>query len=209
MSFIGFTIWFLISAVIVGATLWSTSILFSQKRAWQAFAKKHRMAYDKGRFFSSPSITGHMEGFRVAFFAAERQALDVRQRRMLTAMEITFPGGLVDGGAVGTGEMLPFLNSLAALHPFTPKNGNWDANLHFYVRNDDVVQAWLSDDRLSHIISIVGTKNSDNLMIFDGEQAVIRIETRDPLADPDKMEKAALRIIRHAKALTAPSNSNE
>lgn len=201
MSFIGFTVWFLISAILIGATVWSASILMKQKRAWEAFAKKHKMVFDKGRFFSSPSVTGHMEGFRISFFAAERQAMDVRQRRMMTAMEITFPQGLLDGGAIGTTEMLPFLNSLSALHPLTPKSANWDSSLHFYARNDDAVQAWLTDERVAHIVGIVGTKHSDNLMIFDDQQAVIRIETRDPLSDADKMEKAAMRLIRHAKGL--------
>lgn len=201
MSFIGFTVWFLISAVLIGATVWSASILLKQKRAWESFAKKHRLVFEKGRFFSSPTVSGHMEGFRVALFAAERQALDVRQRRMLTAMEITFPAGLIDGGAVGTEEMLPFLNSLGALHPYMPENASWDKSLHFYARNDDTIKTWLTDERVAHIMAIVGTKNSDNLLMFDDTQALIRIETRDPLADSDKMEKALLRLIKHAKGL--------
>lgn len=203
MSFLGFTIWFVVSAVLIGATVWSASILMKQKRAWQAFAKKHKMAFEKGRFMASPSITGHMEGYRVSFFTAERQALDVRDRRMMTALEISMPKGLVDGAAIGTTEMLPFLNGLSALQPYTPKSDAWDKNLHFFARNIEVLEPWLTDERLTHISAIVGTKNSDNLMMFDAEQAVIRLETRDPLSDPDKMEKAALRLIHHAKALSA------
>lgn len=203
MSFLGFTIWFVISAILIGATLWSTSILLKQKRAWEAFAKKHKMAYDKGRFMSSPSVTGHMQGYRVALFSAERQALDVRQRRMMTALEITLPGGLVDGAAVGSTEMLPFLNSLTALKPYTPKSEIWSGDLHFFARNIDILEAWLTDERLTHIVAIAGTKNSDNLFMFDDVQGIIRIETRDPLSDPDKIEKAAMRLIKHAKALSA------
>ncbi len=203
MSFVGFTVWFLISAVLIGATAWSAHILLTQKRAWEAFAKKHRLVFEKGRFFSSPTVSGHMDGFRVALFAAERQALDVRQRRMLTAMEITFPAGLIDGGAVGTTEMLPFLNSLSALHPYTPDNANWDKSLHFYARNDEAIKAWLTDERVGHIVAIVGTKNSDSLLMFDETQALIRLETRDPLTDVDKMEKAIARLIKHAKGLAA------
>lgn len=203
MSFLGFTIWFVISAILIGATLWSTSILLKQKRAWEAFATKHKMAYDKGRFMSSPSVTGHIQGYRVALFAAERQALDVRQRRMMTALEITLPSGLVDGAAVGSTEMLPFLNSLTALKPYTPKSEIWNNDLHFFARNIDILQAWLTDERLTHIVAIAGTKNSDNLFMFDDGQGIIRIETRDPLSDPDKIEKAAMRLIKHAKALSA------
>jgi hypothetical protein len=203
MSFLGFTIWFVISAILIGATLWSTSILLKQKRAWEAFAKKHKMAYDKGQFMSSPSVTGHMQGYRVALFAAERQALDVRQRRMMTALEITLPGGLIDGAAIGSTEMLPFLNSLTALKPYTPKSEIWNGELHFFARNIDILEAWLTDERLTHIVAIAGTKNSDNLFMCDDVQGIIRIETRDPLSDPDKIEKAAMRLIKHAKALSA------
>lgn len=203
MTFLGFTIWFIISAILIGASLWSASILFKQKRAWQAFAKKYKMAYEKGRFMSSPSISGHIEGYRVAFFAAERQALDVRDRRMLTALEITFPKGLVDGAAIGTTEMLPFLNTLSSLQVYTPKSEVWDKSLHFFARNIEVLEPWLTEDRLTAIVAIVGTKNSDNLLMFDDKQAVLRIETRDPLSNVEKMEKATMRLIKLAKALSA------
>lgn len=203
MTFIGFTVWFIISAILIGASLWSASILLKQKRAWQAFAKKYKMAYEKGRFLSSPSITGHIEGYRVAFFAAERQALDVRDRRMLTALEITFPKGLIDGAAIGTTEMLPFLNSLSALQSYTPKSETWDKDLHFFVRDPVTMEPWLTEERLASIVAIVGTKNSDNLLMFDDNQAVLRIETRDPLSDVEKMEKATMRLIKLAKALSA------
>ncbi len=203
MSFIGFTIWFVISVILIGASIWSAMILIKQKQAWSAFARKHGLLYEKGRFLSSPSISGHIDTFRVAFFAAERQALDVRQRRMMNALEINLPKGLVDGGAIGTEEMVPFMNALTTLHPFVPASDQWDKSLKFYVRNEEAVKAWLTDERITHLVGMIGIKNSDNLLIFDDEQAVVRIETRDPLTDPEKMEKVVMRVIRHAKALLA------
>lgn len=203
MSFLGFTLWFFISAIILGASAWSASILLRQKHAWETFAKKHNMAYQKGKFLSSPTVTGTIGRYRVAFFAAERQAYDVRQRRMLTGIEITLPDGLIDGGAVGTKEMLPFMNTLNTLHPFVPDNEKWDKNLTFYVRNEEQVKAWLTDERLAHILAIVGIRNADCLFLFDGAQAIVRIETPDPLTDAVKMDKAVQRIMRHGDALIA------
>lgn len=201
MSFLGFTIWFFISAILVGATIWSTSILMKQKRAWDSFAKKHGLTLDKGKFFSSPSLSGHYDGLKVELFAAERQAMDVRERRMLTAIEMTSPTGLVDGGVVGTEEMRPFMQSLGALHAYTPAVPGWDDALKFFVRDDAVMNDWLNEGKMKTIIALVGTKHSDNLLIFDDTQAIIRVETRDPMTDPDKMEKILARLASHLKAL--------
>lgn len=203
MTFIGFTIWFVISAILIGAAVWSANILLSQKRSWEAFAKKHGLQYDRGKFMSSPRVSGHIDGLKVELFSAERQALDVRERRMLTAIEITQAPGWIDGAAVGTTEMRPFINALGALHTYTPESEGWDSTLTMHVRDDAVMKAWLTPERLKHIAAMVGTKNSDNLLIFDAQQAIVRVETRDPLTDGDKLEKSVMRLIKLMKSIAA------
>lgn len=198
-----FFLWFVLSAILLGATFWSAKTLYDQKKAWQAFAKKYDLVYEKGKLMQSPTINGFIDNFRISFFAAERQAPDVRQRRVLSALEVTFPKGLVDGVAAGTAEMVPYMTSLKSLRPFVPESDKWNKEFKLFIRHQEAVEAWLTEERLDHIQAILGTKNADVLFLFDNEEAVIRAETRDPLTNPATMERVVQRLIKHSKALLA------
>lgn len=194
-------LWLVLSVIILGASVWSAVILYRQKQAWQVFAAKHGMTYAPGRFMAPPTLDGFIDKYRVSFFTAERQSPDVRQRRFVTVVEIVFPEGLINGGALGTKEMVPFMESLTHLAPLAITHDKWHQDYRAFAQNRDAVRLFLTPERLDHAIQILSTRNADVLVIFNDTQGVLRVETSDPILDPAKAEKVIVRLIKHAQGL--------
>lgn len=202
-------LWLVLSAIILGATAWSTYILYRQKQAWQALATRHKMTFTRGRLMGSPMLDGFIENYRVSFFTAERQSTDIRARRYVTVVEIVFPEGIINGVAAGTPEMVTFMETLSSLSPMAITHEKWDPSFRLYARNRDAVRQYLTPSRLEHLCQLLATRNADVIIIFDETQGVVRLETSDPILDPMKAEKVILRLIRHAQGLSITRQERE
>lgn len=194
-------LWFVLSAIILGASGWSAYILFRQKKAWEAFAVKHKMNYTAGRMMGPPTLEGFLGPYRISFFTAERQGPDIRSRRYVTVVEIVFPEGLIDGAAAGTPEMIPFMETLTTLSPLKIESDKWSEKNRMYARNRDAVRMYLNPQRLDNLIELLATRNADVIILFDDNEAMIRLETSDPILDPSKADKILKRLIGHADIL--------
>ena len=151
--------WFVLSFIIIGASVWSWMILFQQKKAWDAFAKKHGLSYTPGRLLGPASLEGYIEDYKISFFIGEKQAPDVRNRRYMTIVEMTFPEGLVGGGVAGTSEMLPFMQTLSQLKPFSmTSDEHWDKSHRVFARDQEVVRGFLTPRRVKHLNALLRTK---------------------------------------------------
>jgi hypothetical protein len=205
-------VWILLSAIILGANVWSWIILFKQKQAWESFSKKYKMTFRKGKLLAPAEVEGFIEDYKVNLFTAERRGADVRSRRYMTVLEIVIPGGLVNGGTIGGAEMLPFMESLDTLTRLTPANGKLKDGVHLYARDNDDVKNYLTAERIDHLNQIFSTRNVDILFVFTDTSGVLRLETSDPMADAVKMDKAIQRLIAHLKPLAlkpAPAPKTE
>jgi hypothetical protein len=188
-------LWFVLSAILIGATLWSLQILMRQKRAWEKFAKVHHFNYAPGTFMGPAEMSGVIGDYRLAFFTAERRGDSFRTTRYVTALEITRAEGLIDGGALGTQEMLPFLQSLDKTHPFPVENANWKPEYFVFVKYDEPARSFFTPERLEIFAGLLGTRNADVLVLFNDKELVVRLETSDPMQDPEKMDKIVKRIL--------------
>ncbi|MFA5591762.1 MAG: hypothetical protein WC989_00410 [Micavibrio sp.] len=189
-------LWLLLSAVLIGATIWSLQILLRQKRAWEAYAKAKNLTFKRGTFMGPAEITGNIGDYRLGFFTAEQDGGDIRTRRYVTVVEIELVEGIVNGAAMGSQEMLPFLKSLDRLHPYKIKSGKWDREKHHaFVMYDDVAESYLTDARVEAIDAILKTRNANVLVIFNDRQLVLRLETVDPIQDAAKMDKIVTRLM--------------
>lgn len=198
---IWFLLWFVLAAIILGASGWSTVILFRQKKAWEGFANKNKMAYIKGRVMAPPAVEGYIDRYKISLFTAQRQMPDARSHRYLSVVEITLPDPLIDGGAAGTPEMFAFIESLGTLRPIEIASDKWNKEDRFFVRHKAAVENYLTPERIETVARILKTKNADVLFIFDGQTAVIRLETSDPILDENKMDKIIRRLIADAEKL--------
>lgn len=188
-------LWFILSAFLVGATLWSLQILLRQKTAWGQYAKKKGFIFNKGTFMGPAEMSGTIDKYKLSFFTAERPGVDVRTRRYVTAIEIDLAEGVVDSGAFGTKEMLPFLMTLDMLHPYTVEIPGLETEHKAFVKRDAVMNAYLNKDRVEAIGNILKTRNSDTLLLFNDNEIVLRLETSDPMQDADKIDKIVTRLL--------------
>ncbi len=189
-------IWFLLSAILIGASVWSYNILMRQKKAWEIFAKARNFTFVKGTSMGPAEMSGVIGDYKLAFFTAERQDNDIRNKRYLTVVEFDLVEGLFNGGVAGTKEMLPFMQSLVKLKPYTVDLSFWDKADHFmFMQNEAASKAYLTPERLETINTILKTRNADCVVIFNDQQIVIRLETTDPMQDAEKIDKIVKRIM--------------
>ncbi len=188
-------LWIVLSAILLGSTAWSLRILLKQKAAWEAFAKSKSFTFKRGTFMGPAEMSGVIGDYKLAFFTAEREAADVRTRRFVTVIEIDLAEGIVDGAVLGTQEMLPFMQSLELIHPYEIEGNGWEKGMYAFIKNDDVVKAYLTPDRLETFSSIMKTRNADVLVVFHDRQLVVRLETADPMQDAEKIDKIVKRIM--------------
>lgn len=194
MSVFWFLIWFVLSAILLGASLWSLLILFRQKKAWEIFATKHKLIFNRGTFMGPAEISGMIDDYKIAFYTAERQSPDARKKRYVSVIELTAPTGLFDGGVAGTQEMLTFMQSLPQVHFFKVEAEGWDETHRVFVREDLSAASYFTPEKLDVFSSILKTRNADVFIVFTDENYLVRLETTDPMQDADKIEKVVLRI---------------
>ncbi len=188
-------IWIVLSSILLGATLWSLQILIRQKAAWEKYAKAKNLTFRRGTLMGPAEMTGVIDGYKLSFFTAERQSEDMRTRRYVTVVEIDLAEGLIDGGVLGTKEMLPFMQSLDRLHRYQMDTPGWMAEHFVFVKHDEPFKAYATLDRLEVLSNILKTRNADTIIIFNDRELLIRLETSDPMQDADKIDKVVTRII--------------
>ncbi len=186
-------VWFVLSAILIGATVWSLQILLRQKKAWAAFAKKHNFAFQKGTFMGPAEMSGSIGEYKIGFFTAERMTLDVRGKRYVSVIEVQLLEGLIDGGVAGTKEMQAFMNTLAQLQPYPVNKQGWNPEHTIHVRDKAVADAYFTPERLDAFEQVLKTRGADVIIVFNHEEFVIRMETSDPMMDPAKIEKVVSR----------------
>lgn len=189
-----FFIWFVLSAILLGASVWSFLILVRQKKAWESYAHKHKLIFNRGTLMGPAEISGMLDDYKIAFYTAERQMTDVRKRRYVSVVELTAPEGLFDGGVAGTQEMLTFMQSLEKIHFYKVEMEGWDETHRVFVRDDDVASAYFTPERLGIFSNILKTRNADVLIVFTDKEFLVRLETTDPMQDAAKIEKIVARI---------------
>lgn len=188
-------LWLVLSSILIGASVWSFVILQRQKKAWEKYAKDKKFAFNRGTMMGAAEMNGVIGDYKLSFFTAERQGIDVRTRRYVTVVEVDLIDGLVDGGVMGTQEMLPFMQSLDKLHPYKINIAGWEQGHYAFMKDDNVAEAFLTPERLDIFMQILKTRNADTIVIFNDKEVVIRLETSDPMQNADNIDKIVKRMI--------------
>ena len=190
----GVFLWAVISAFIIGTFLWSTIILFQQKRAWEAYAKKHKLAYEPSGLFGPPVIRGKIGENRFTFFTDVQKTRDVRGQRMVTVIEVEMGPGMPAAAAMASKEFREFIGELNLSGTFDPNSPDWKPDYVLQTRSVDRLKQYLTPERIKTLHSLFSMRNSVALFFFDTHEAVLRIETPDPLQDAVHMEKITIRL---------------
>ncbi len=194
-------IWILLTAFVLGVSLWSWVILRQQKKAWSAFAVKTGLNYTPGTLMGSPTVTGLVKGRKLSFFTAAQKTNDARGQRYVTVIELEMGSGLPVGAALATKEFSDFLSTLRMDETLELQSPDWDKSYIVKTRNAARLKEYLTPERLKIIHALFSAKNSIALFIFDETDSVIRIETSDPLRKMEQLESLAKKLTAAADKL--------
>ena len=196
-------VWVLLSSFVLGVTAWSYWILRQQKKAWATFAARHKLEFQKGSFFGSPSMQGVVNGHMVSFFIAREDTEDSRSFRYVTVIEINLRTGLPTSAAIGTKELARVVSVLPLEFDVPPPEpaGAWDKEWPARARDPGKLYAYMTPARVEALRNVFSTKGIIALFFFDEVDTMLRLETSDPLRDDKKLDKAMARIMGEADKL--------
>ena len=202
-------IWLVITVFIVGVSLWSYLILREQKQAWKKFANKHKFTYSAGKMMDSPSMTGRFEGYILNLYTDTQSTNDMRGYRYVTVVEIEMGQGVPAKAAVGTNKTKEFVNQLALTKDVIFDHEKWSGDYVARTDNKKRLKAYFTKTRLDTLVSLFAMKGTTVLYFCDEIDAVIRIETNDPLRNSEKMERIMKRLVRDIEILAPTSEEKE
>jgi len=206
----GLFLWAVFAVFIMGVFLWSTAILFQQKKAWQAFAKKHNLIYEADRLLEPPIASGKIGSYKMSFFTDVQRTQDVRGKRTVTVIEVEMGLGMSAAAALATKEYKDFIAELDLPDSFDPDMPATDWSPHHIIKTKDVekLKLYLTTERLKTLQSLFAMRNATALFFFDTHEAVLRIETPDPLRDAVHMDKITTRLV-HSLDILKPTAAEQ
>ncbi|MCB9973178.1 MAG: hypothetical protein H6863_03395 [Rhodospirillales bacterium] len=189
MSYLWLLVYLLFVIFILTFFFWNTVILFRQKQAWQNFAKKHNLLYRKGRLLEASAVEGNYKKNRIGLFSEGRA--DESSRGILryrTVIEVVMGHRMPCTGALGNVDSMRIIESLNFGTTFHPEGAHWDKNHLITCADRDFIKEYLTPKRLERLNSFFAMKNAAAMMVFDKQDAFLRIETPDPMTDPQKIQ---------------------
>ncbi len=198
---LSFAIWFFISSFLIGFWIWTSYILFKQKKAWKTFATKRKLRYYSNSFYDGPSMSGAIDGYKVSIFTSEHSELDARSKRRLTAIEVNLTTGLTVPCAVATGGMVPVIEGIDLIQEYKPPVKGWEDSYIARTNDLEYMQAYLNDDRLKALISLMDIKKAWVVLVFFEVTGLLRFDTPVAIDNPKEMDQLIKQIISVARIL--------
>jgi hypothetical protein len=199
-------VWIGLGAFVFFIYGWSLKVLIEQKRAWRAFAQKNKLSYEHGRLTTPASVTGLYEGYRIYLYTDAEFTPDIRGQRFVSVIELELGQGAPTGAAIGSKKLEGFVLSLERLRQeYKPLYEGWDDSIVLRTRNAAILKLYLTDKRLAALKDVFDMKSSGVLFFFDEVEAVLRIQSSDPLKDSKRIEAILKRLIKAASVLKISS----
>ncbi len=196
-------LWIILSLLIFGIFTWSNYTLILQKRAWKALATRRKLRFRAPRIFNSATVVGKVAGYRFSLFSEEQPTEDIARRRFTSVLMFELQP-LPFQGVVATSHMRHFIEMSALPDSIKPEHENWRSNSFITTNNQRLMHAYITEYRLKALMSVMHIKNGMFLYAFDSENAVLRLETVDPLLDYEKLDAMLVKLEKAVKAI-APS----
>lgn len=206
MFSIPFLVWAFLSSFLIGFLIWTSWILYLQKKAWRKYAAKKNMRYAGNKIYDSPEVSGAIGEYKVKLFASDHMARDARGSRKLTSIEVSLLSHLPVGAAVASGGMVQIVDELVSLNQeFRPDLSGWDDSYIVRTRDNKIVRAYLNDERLKALVELMKIKNAWVILIFSEDEGLLRIDTPDPLEKPGKLDALLDQLVEAARVFEIPS----
>lgn len=202
MSIFWIIVYILFVIFIVTIFSWSTIILLRQKKSWLEFAKKHELAVGKGGFFESVTVDGYYKKKRISLFSQGK--VDNTNRGMVryrTVIEVTFGYGMPGTGAMGNMAAMRVIETLNYGPTHHPDSKEWNKSHLITATDRRFVDAYLTPERLKKINAFFNMPNATAMIVYDPDDAFLRVETIDPMTEVKKIETVIDKLIALADVL--------
>jgi hypothetical protein len=194
-------LWFALSFVLLYFFGWTMYILVRQKRSWKDFARKHNLRYKSGKFMDAPEVNGVFKGYSINMFTGEHIQNDSRGNRKLTALEIEINSRMPMDAVIGSGGMVDVARAFGLSDEFQPDIKGWKTEYIIRSDNYNMIKAYLGEDRLKQIMALMKAHNIWVILVFKGDDALLRVDLPDPLEDQKRLEAIMSKMVDVAKAL--------
>ena len=166
---IWFFIWLALSGALLYFLFWTLYILFRQKRAWRLYAQKMKLRYNPRQMVESPEISGLVYGYTASMFAGEHASADTRGTRKLTAIEIHLSSRAPFDAGVASGGMVNIVRVLGLKEEMRPQSSEWHESWIASASDVRALEAYLTPERLTALVSLMKMKNAWVILIFRGD----------------------------------------
>lgn len=194
-------IWLVLSVGLLGFSAWNWLILSQQKREWRRFAKENRLRYRAKAMMMSPEVSGTYKDHGVNIFTSEFQLSEGRGGRKMTAVEIEMDSRMPIAGALGSKGMVEVIQSLDFSDSFQPKLEGWDTENIIRCDDKKVMEAYFTKERLDALQKFLQDSNIWLLLVFRGNEMILRIDTPKALQQSGELQGVVDRLIEAAQVL--------
>ncbi len=194
-------IWAVVAVFVLGISFWSMQVLFKQKKAWKKLAKSLNLSYQEQAFLASPVVDGLYNKYHITLYSEEQATQDSARRQFRTVLVIAFQEGFPTGGAIASAGRRPFVEGLRIEEGHKPEFKGWNGNIVFHTQDNDIMSSFMDERRYQALHRIMNLTGKEAIFIFDDKEAYYRLETADPLTDPESVEKMIKKILKECDVL--------
>lgn len=195
-------LWIVLSIVLVGLFVWTNLPLIDQKKAWKNFASKNNLKYFPNGFLKSPFVIHEGDDSTFRLFSEEQNTDDLTRRRFTTVFEWVLPG-LPIQGLVASRNMQELVLLADVKDRIVHPPGEWKSKDFIIAEKADALMPYLTEQRMAFFRKMVSMKNARFIYVFDGNMAVLRVETHDPLLSDTKITPVYKKVQDNVKILFA------
>lgn len=194
-------LWIIVSVFVIGIFFWNFQILMQRKSAWKKFADRHKLEYTSNSLMQSPSVTGMLSGLRIYLYEDVQQTDDITGQRFVTSIDVDLGEGFPTGAALATREYKEFLSALNFRDTYTINENFREKEYIVRARSAKALKEFMTEERIKIIENLFSMKNSIVLFFFDELEAIMHIETTDPLVDIAHIEKIFKKVLTISKRI--------
>lgn len=149
----------------------------------------------------APEVNGIYKGYSINMFTSEHVQSDSRGNRRLTALEIEMTSKMPMAAVMASGGMVDVARSFNLSDELQPEFKDWKSE--YIVRSDNynMIKAYLGDERLKQVVALMKAHNIWVIVVFKGDDALLRVDLPDPLQDQKRLETIMNKMVVVAKAL--------
>lgn len=196
-----FFVWLSISLFLISFWAWTLIVVLRQKGAWKLYAEKRGMRFHDTGMFSTPLVSGAVEGYGVSLFASEHSELDARSSRRLTAIEVSLQSTLPFLCTAASGGMVHVVDAFDIRHEYKPSVKGWDNSYILRTSDLKMAQAYFSLERMEKILALMAIDRSWVILAFVGDRGILRLDTPYPIDNPKDLDQLIKQMIAAARCL--------